>query len=455
MVQVLANGGFENGGFDNGSSIDIKETVLSNRSFGPHEIDEISYAISTDWAQFGILRDSSAELADQEELTPASAVRLGVCQFLLGKSERAADTLAKADGGALAHFYLAKAHFAAKRYQEAVEAYQSAQKGGYNKDACALGICEALRNYGDAEGALKALDELSGAIEQTAEYLYERGATVAALGGNPNEVIALYERAVATGQPHAGALFGLALENDRRGNDDEALDLYERAIAIFPAHVGSLLNLGLLYEDREDFDRAQSCYQRILEVYPGHERARLYARDAGASSNMTVDDEERRRQEQLNQVLSIPVTDFELSVRARNCLESLGIRTIGDLTKISETELLASKNFGETSLVELRERLGSKGLSIGQFVHDRRDPEPNYDTSHMSADQQALLERPIQDLKLSVRARKCLVRVGIVTIGDLTRKTTDDLLECKNFGVTSLNEIREKLSEFELSFRDE
>lgn len=442
-------------GLDNGTSLDIRETVLSNRSFGPHEIDEISYAISTDWSQFGVLRDAAAELAESEDLTPASAVRLGVCQFLLGKSDLAAETLKKADGGALAHFYIAKTHFAGKRYIEAAEAYKAAKKAGYNGDACALGACEALRNGGDPEAALKALDELSGAIEQTAEYLYERGATVAALGGNPTEVIALYERAVATGQPHAGALFGLALENDRRGNDEEALDLYEKAIAIFPAHVGSLLNLGLLYEDREDYDRAQSCYQRILEVYPGHERARLYARDAGASSNMTVDDDERRRQEQLNQVLSIPVTDFELSVRARNCLEGLGIRTIGDLTKISESELLASKNFGETSLVELRERLGSKGLSIGQFVHDRREPESNYDTSHMSEDQQALLELGIAELKLSVRARKCLVRLGIVTIGDLTRKASDDLLECKNFGVTSLNEIREKLAERELSFRDE
>ena len=71
----------------------------------------------------------------------------------------------------------------------------------------------------------------------------------------------------------------------------------------------------------------------------------------------------------------------------------------------------------------------------------------------MSPDEQALLERPISDLNLSVRARKCMVRLGISSIGELIRKTGDDLLECKNFGVTSLNEVREKLEQHGLKLR--
>jgi DNA-directed RNA polymerase subunit alpha len=55
------------------------------------------------------------------------------------------------------------------------------------------------------------------------------------------------------------------------------------------------------------------------------------------------------------------------------------------------------------------------------------------------------LARPISDLNLSVRARKCMIRLAINTLGDLIRRTGDNLLECKNFGVTSLNEVREKL----------
>ena len=39
-----------------------------------------------------------------------------------------------------------------------------------------------------------------------------------------------------------------------------------------------------------------------------------------------------------------------------------------------------------------------------------------------------------------------MIRLGLTTIGELLRRTGDDLLECKNFGVTSLNEVREKLT---------
>ena len=53
----------------------------------------------------------------------------------------------------------------------------------------------------------------------------------------------------------------------------------------------------------------------------------------------------------------------------------------------------------------------------------------------------------VHDLGLSVRARKCMIRLGISTIGDLINRTEADLLECKNFGVTTVNEIREKLAE--------
>jgi DNA-directed RNA polymerase subunit alpha len=71
----------------------------------------------------------------------------------------------------------------------------------------------------------------------------------------------------------------------------------------------------------------------------------------------------------------------------------------------------------------------------------------------MSADEQAMLDRPIADLNLSVRARKCMARLQINSIGELIRKTGDDMLECKNFGVTSLNEVREKLTEMGLKMR--
>ncbi|MEN6407834.1 MAG: DNA-directed RNA polymerase subunit alpha C-terminal domain-containing protein [Thermoguttaceae bacterium] len=436
------------------AEFDLKQAVLLNDTFGPREVRQMQDAIGRDFSQYAVLRDAVGELQNREEHTPASRVRLGVCQYLLGRYYRAIETLQQADGGAMAHYYLAKSHFARQEYAEAIESYKAAEKAGYDMGDCALGRAEATRYTNDAPGALAILDSLSGAIEQTAEYLAQRAATVAALGSSPQEVVALYERAVEVDRNHAGALFGLALENDRRGNDDTAMELYRRATDRLPTHVGSLINLGLLFEDREQYEKAAQCYQRILDTYPDHVRAALYFKDTEASHEQYYDEDAQRKRDRMGQVLGIPVTDFELSVRSRNCLQKMGIMTLGDLCRCTEQELLASKNFGETSLVEIKEMLATKGLRLGQYAQERPaldliEPE------ELSADEQAMLAKPISELNLSVRARKCMIRLAINTLGDLVRRTGDDLLECKNFGVTSLNEVREKLTAINMKLRGE
>lgn len=431
---------------------DLKQFVLFNGTFGPREIQQIVQAIGGDFSQYRVLREAVAELDAREDKSPATNVRLGVCFYLLGRYARAIDALRHGDGGALARFYIAKSLFAQGQFAAAAEEYIAAHKAGYNADDSALGRSEALRCAGRAKDALQALDALSGAVEQTAEYLYQRAATVAVIGGNPSEVIALYERAVEADRHHAGALFGLALENDRHGNDDAALDLYKRSAARFPSHVGALLNLGLMYEDREQYERAVQCYQRVLDVFPAHERARLFLKDAQASGDMYYDEDAQKKRDRMSQVLNIPVTDFELSVRSRNCLQKMGVMTLGDLCRCTEQELLSSKNFGETSLIEIKDMLASKGLKLGQLATERHVLDV-FEPESLSADEQATLNKPIADLALSVRARKCMVRLGINTVGELVRHSGDELLECKNFGVTSLNEVREKLTALGLKLR--
>ena len=232
------------------------------------------------------------------------------------------------------------------------------------------------------------------------------------------------------------------------------MDLYKRAANRFPSFVGPLMNLGLMYEDREQYDRAAQCYQRVLDVYPDHLRAALYFKDTEASHEQFYDEDAAKKRDRIGQILNIPVTDFELSVRSRNCLQKMGINTLGDLCRSTEAELLASKNFGETSLVEIKEMLASKGLRLGQLAAER-PPVEVFEPEMLSADEQALLAKPVAELNLSVRARKCMIRLGINTIADLIRRTGDDLLECKNFGVTSLNEVREKLTVLNLKLRGE
>ena len=61
-----------------------------------------------------------------------------------------------------------------------------------------------------------------------------------------------------------------------------------------------------------------------------------------------------------------------------------------------------------------------------------------------------LLMQPISDLDLSVRALNCLEGENIQTIGDLCRRSADDLMKLRNFGRTTLKEIEKKLEDRDL-----
>jgi DNA-directed RNA polymerase subunit alpha len=59
------------------------------------------------------------------------------------------------------------------------------------------------------------------------------------------------------------------------------------------------------------------------------------------------------------------LAELELSVRATNCLESEGISTVRDLVMRSEEELLEVRNFGETTLKEVKIKLDERNLKLG------------------------------------------------------------------------------------------
>jgi DNA-directed RNA polymerase subunit alpha len=63
----------------------------------------------------------------------------------------------------------------------------------------------------------------------------------------------------------------------------------------------------------------------------------------------------------------------------------------------------------------------------------------------------SILNTPVEELELSVRSSNCLKNANIKTIGELTRKTEDDIARTRNFGKKSLQEIKEKLKEWNLS----
>ena len=66
-----------------------------------------------------------------------------------------------------------------------------------------------------------------------------------------------------------------------------------------------------------------------------------------------------------------------------------------------------------------------------------------------------ILRHSVDELDFSLRSRRCLETAGVKTIGDLIAKTKDELLAVRNFGRTSLKEVRDKLAEHGLALRGE
>jgi DNA-directed RNA polymerase subunit alpha len=75
-----------------------------------------------------------------------------------------------------------------------------------------------------------------------------------------------------------------------------------------------------------------------------------------------------RETSELNEMLLAPISDLELSVRARNCLDGANITTLRDLVRMSENEVMNLKNLGKTSLTEIKNKLAERGLTLGMSV---------------------------------------------------------------------------------------
>lgn len=273
----------------------------------------------------------------------------------------------------------------------------------------------------------------------------------AAEAGDREAAILEYRKAVSADPNHTESLFHLAYQLDLLGEEDEAVALYERCVATAPAPVNALINLAVLYEDRDDIAGAERCLRQVLDTNPNHPRARLFMKDIQASREMRYDEEHDRDFHKHNALLDMPVTDFELTVRARNCLKKMNIRTLGDLLRVTESELMAYKNFGEASLAEIKEMLAARGLRLGQRVEDQHR---HVRREFSDRGRGGVMDKPISDLNLTVRSRKALQALGIRTIGELTARTEAELMGIKNFGQTSLEEVRQKLAEHGLKLRD-
>jgi DNA-directed RNA polymerase subunit alpha len=309
------------------------------------------------------------------------------------------------------------------------------------------------RHAGKFEAAAKGLKACKNFENVSAEYHYQAG-RLQEVQGLYEEAMDNYKTALELSPNHQRALFHLAFRCDLSGDEEAAIDYYRQIASSSPAYISALLNLAVLYEDNGQYDKAAKCVDTVLETHPNHQRAILFKKDIESSKTMFYDEEKEKKKTRKSQILETPISDFELSVRSRNCLKKMKIHTLGDLLNITEVELLSYKNFGETSLREIKSILEPKGLTLGMALEVEQLPSVEISEGTVAIDEdEGLRNKPVDDLQLSVRARKCLQKLNLRTIGELTHKTEAELLGCKNFGVTSLNEINKALTNLGLSLR--
>lgn len=110
---------------------------------------------------------------------------------------------------------------------------------------------------------------------------------------------------------------------------------------------------------------ASNIFQRHLDIFVGF--GKLPEEEEAPA--------ETEEQRMLKEKLKIPISELELSVRSSNCLREARIKTIGDLVKKSELEMLKYRNFGKKSLAEINKILVDMGMSLGMKAGEDKSKE--------------------------------------------------------------------------------
>jgi DNA-directed RNA polymerase subunit alpha len=285
--------------------------------------------------------------ANMSKTSPKAALTVGIGLFILGRDVEAAEKLRRAKACKEKFIYWA---FALRRLGNFDEAIKNLQKSlDYEADSLSIALEKAATyRYGsNFDAATKELKNCANFESVSAEYHYQLG-YLQEVQGLYEQAMDNYKTALELSPDHRNALFRLAYRCDLCGDEEAAIDYYKQIASNFPVYVSALLNLAVIYEDRGEFDKAAQCVGKVLKYHPNHQRAIMFKKDIDSSKTMFYDEEKEKKKDRKAQILETPISDFELSVRSRNCLKKMNIETIGDLLNITEAELLSYKNFGKS-----------------------------------------------------------------------------------------------------------
>jgi DNA-directed RNA polymerase subunit alpha len=242
--------------------IDLKALLVEREDCDAGTVQQIRNALAQGGTQYRSLRDVTEILEKKAESATGAAakrwqLKLGIALFFLGHLGESVEHLKQAEG-ALASFYLGRALADRNEYDEALKAFEKAEKSGYTGSQVQLQRAGIYRQKGDLSDARKVLTKLEDQASHSSEYHFQLASCFLSEGERA-PAIRHFERAVELDPGHTGALFQLGHANDLNGNDDEAMSYYERCLSHPPVHVGVLMNLGILYEDSEKYDKAVEC----------------------------------------------------------------------------------------------------------------------------------------------------------------------------------------------------
>lgn len=133
-------------------------------------------------------------------------------------------------------------------------------------------------------------------------------------------------------------------------------------------------------EQRTDYERLLLDIQTDGSIHPEEAlkgAANILIQHFMLFSDQTMTFQQSKKEEEvpvdeetlhMRKVLKTPLQDMDLSVRAYNCLKAADIKTLGELVKLREEDMMKFRNFGKKSKTELEELLADKGLHFGMDV---------------------------------------------------------------------------------------
>ncbi len=273
------------------------------------------------------------------------------------------------------------------RVEEAVPVYEEARSSRERAFFLGLSYLDLGRDEAAVDALKEALDADSADPLAAAAY-----AEALSKAGRFEEAEKVLDKHLKKNADHAELLHAHGLWHDLQGWHDEAVQKYERALESEPGHARSLHRLAYLYDLAGEDGKAFELYERLRSARPMHVNSTL---------NLGLMYEDRG--------------EFE---KAKDCFDSV------------------LEYFPTHPRAKLYQRDAVASLSM---FYDE-------EAARREAKLQQLLLQPLAEVTFSQRVRTALQKLNLGTLGDLVRKSEEELLELENFGKTSLREVKEFLS---------